>query len=91
MVVLHLDGFLDLVKSSRLKSNTNGLLVSLVGEASFEHFFDNELHLDINLDGLLEVDDFLSEPDVLVDALVDKSLNVESLLVQIEHLTCFKS
>lgn len=98
-VLLHVlptefDGLFDFVKSARLESNSNNMFVSLIIEASSEHFVDDSLHLWVDgnrclaslcrVCNLLLVHHLLLELDVLVNAFVDELLNVLALIVEIK-------
>jgi hypothetical protein len=85
---------LNLVKSTRLESDSNSLLVHFITEAPVEHLVDNALHFDVD-DGWvwivdLAIDDLLSQLGVSIDALVDKSFNVHALLIQVEQISGLK-
>jgi hypothetical protein len=88
LIIALLDGILDLVKSSRLKCNTNSLLPFLVFEASLEHLLDDVLHFLINDNGGVGgCGQLLSELAVSVNTLVDQGFDVLGALVQIEKIS----
>ena len=86
------DGFADLVKAARLKSDADSLVELVILVASLEHLSNDVFHLCVDLNALLfPVNNGDSLLDVLIDALVDESLNILTSLIEIESVASFQS